>query len=178
MVDTTHDPYRSEIRSVRQVPAQPVRQEVVVAPAVGERRVVTRRSFSPAGVLAVLAAIGLAVIGAVALARAGLDGPLDEPVVQVAGTSHTALLGLIELGAALVLLLTGLSRDRGAILFASIVFGTAALVAAIEPSVGGDALAIERSWAIALVVLFGVIALVAALAPSVWRATERVDTLA
>jgi hypothetical protein len=37
----------------------------------------------------------------------------------------------------------------------------------IEPSVGGDALAIERSWAVLLTIAFAVTALVAALAPSV-----------
>jgi hypothetical protein len=64
-----------------------------------------------------------------------------------------------------------------AILFASILFGTAALVAAIDPPVGGDALAIERSWAIVLVVASAVVALTAALAPSVWRSTERIETM-
>jgi hypothetical protein len=137
--------------------------------------VVTRRRFDPAAVLAVIGAIALGVVGAVAIARAGLSGPLDQPVVEVAGVTHTAILGLVELGAGVVLLLAGLSRDRGAILFTSILFGAAALVAAIEPSVGGDALAIERSWAIVLVIGFGLIALVAAAAPTVWRATDRVE---
>jgi hypothetical protein len=149
----------------------------VVGTVTAERRVVTRRRFDPAALLAVIASIALGVVGAVAIARAGLSSPLDEPVVEVAGTTHTAILGLVELGAALVLLWAGLSRDRGAILFTSILFGAAALVAAIEPSVGGDALAIERSWAVVLVIGFGLIALVAAVAPTVWRATDRIERL-
>jgi hypothetical protein len=161
--------------------AAPGDARIVEHPVVGtvaaERRVVSRRRFDPAAVLAVIAAIALGVVGAVAIARAGLSSPLDEPVVHVAGTTHTAILGIIELGAGLVLLWAGLSRDRGAILFTSILFGAAALVAAIEPSVGGDALAIERSWAVVLVIGFGLIALVAAVAPTVWRATDRVDRL-
>ena len=60
-------------------------------------------------------------------------------------------------------------------LFASITFGVAALVAAIEPGVGDGALAIERSWAVVLVVGFGVMALAAALAPSMVRSTDRID---
>ena len=180
------DPYhdRPVVRDERiqpVVPAQPVvREQVVVenpTPVVSSRRVVGARSFDPAAVLAVLLAIALGVVGAVALARAGLEDPIDEPVVQVAGVSHTAVLGLIELGMALVLLWAGLSRDRGAILFVTILFGTASLVAAIEPSVGGDALSIERSWAIILAIAFGLVALVAALAPTVWRRTERVEPI-
>ena len=161
-------------------PAQPaavVHERVVVQPApeVARTRTVAARRYDLASALAVLVAIALGVIGAVAVARAGLDGPLDDPVVEVAGFSHTALLGLIELGMAVILLTVGLSRDRGAVLFTSILFGTAALVVAIEPSVGGDALAVETSWAVALVIVFGAIALAAAILPAMWRTTERVE---
>jgi hypothetical protein len=55
--------------------------------------------------------------------------------------------------------------------------GTASIVAAIEPSVGGDALAIERSWAVPLTMAFAVTALVAALALSSLRQTERVEAI-
>jgi len=166
------------------VAAQPavVRERVVVQQvpvaqppvAVSQARTIATRRIDLASVLAVVTAIALGVVGAVAMARAGLDGPLSEPVVQVAGFSHTAILGLIELGMALILLAVGLSRDRGAVLFVSILFGAAALVAAIEPSVGGDGLAIESSWAVLLVVVFGVIALTAAVVPAIWRTQERV----
>lgn len=162
---------------VQPVVHEHVVQEQVVVPVSRSRRVVSASTFSPAAVLATIVAIALGVVGAVAVARAGLDGPLDDPVVEVAGLSHTALLGLIELGMGVVLLLAGLSRDRGAILFVSILFGAASLVAAIEPSVGGDALAIERSWAVTLAIAFAVVALVAAVMPSVWRSTERVDAI-
>ena len=62
-------------------------------------------------------------------------------------------------------------------LFASIAFGVAALVAAIEPGIGGDALAIERGWAVVLVVGFGVLALTAAVAPSMLRSTDRIERI-
>ncbi len=150
-------------------------EDRVATPAVAERRVVAHRRFDPAATLTVMAGVALAVIGAVAMARAGLAAPLDEPVVQVAGVSHTAILGMIELGMGLVLVWAGLSRDRGAILFTTILFGAAALVAAIEPSVGGNALAIERSWAVVLVIGFGVLALIAAVAPTIWRTSDRVE---
>ena len=166
-----------EVHSTHRGPDEVYVERDVVVPAETERRVITHRHFDPAAVLTVVAGIVLGVIGAVAVARAGLSGPIDEPVVEVAGASHTALLGLIELGMGLVLVSAGLSRDRGVILFCSILFGAAALVAAIEPSIGGGALAIERSWAIVLVVGFALIALVAALAGSIYRSTDRVERI-
>ena len=180
-------------RVVRNVPAQSVTYvddgpvvpvgaatnvvEPVVAPVVAERRVIAHRRFDPAATLMVVGGIALTVVGAVAAARAGFDGPLDEPIVQVAGVSHTALLGLIEIGVGLLTILAGLSRDRGTMLFTSIAFGVAALVAAIEPGIGGGALAIERGWAVALVIGFAVMALVAAIAPSMLRTTDRIERI-
>ena len=160
-------------------PAAPgyVVEQQIVTPAVAERRVVSHRRIDPAATLMVVAGIALTVIGAVAAARAGFDGPLDEPVVQVAGISHTALLGVIEVGVGLLTVLAGLSGDRGTMLFASIAFGVAALVVAIEPGIGGGALGIERGWAVVLVVTFAVLALAAALAPSVLRSTDRVERI-
>jgi hypothetical protein len=162
------------VAEVRPVVAEP---QVVtpVAPVVEERRVISHRRFDPAATLMVIAGVVLAVVGAVAMARAGLSGPLDEPVVTVAGVTHTAILGIIELGMGLVLIWAGLSRDRGAMLFCAILFGAASLVAAIEPSVGGGALAIERGWAVILVIGFAVLALVAAAAPTIRRTTDRVE---
>ena len=43
--------------------------------------------------------------------------------------------------------------------------------------IGGDALAIERSWAVVLVVGFAVMALAAAMAPSMLRSTDRVERI-
>jgi hypothetical protein len=154
-----------------------VEREVVTPGGVASRRVVSHRRFDPAATLTVIGGIVLAVIGAVAMARAGLSGPLDQPVVQVAGATHTAILGMIELGMGIVLVWAGLSRDRGAMLFTTILFGAAALVAAIEPRVGGGALAIERSWAVVLVIGFALLALVAALAPTIWRSRDHVEPL-
>ena len=75
------DPYQARVvreeRIQPVVPAQPVvREQVVVEqPVVSSRRVVGARSFDPAAVLTVVLAIALGVVGAVALARAGLESP-------------------------------------------------------------------------------------------------------
>lgn len=174
---------RRVIRSNAPVSHVPVSQvpvsetEVYERDVLAEEHVVSRRRFDPAAVLAVLVGLALGVIGAVAIARAGLEGPLDDPVVDVAGAAHTAILGLIEIGAGLLMIWAGLSRDRSAIIFLSVLFGAAALVAAIEPTVGGDALALERGWAVVLVVAFAVTALVAAVTPTIWRSTDRVERI-
>ena len=95
-------------------------------------------TISPAAVVACVASIVLLLFGAINVARAGLDGPLRDPVVEVAGYKGTAVLGLIMLGVGIVLLGAAFSRDRGAILFVSIVIGVAGATLAIEPTVGGD----------------------------------------
>src|SRR5688500_5631279 len=131
----SEDPYQ-DANTVRVTTAQPVappvvREQVVVNAAADpvvstvawRRRVVSARSLSPAAALTVMAAIALGVVGAVAIARAGLETPIDEPIIEVVGVTHTAVLGLIEVGMALLLLWAGLSRDRSAMLFVSILFG-------------------------------------------------------
>jgi hypothetical protein len=157
------------------VRAHPAVVPQTVVPAASAQQVVTSRRISPAAVLGTVLAIALGVIGAVALIRADLEGPLDEPIVVVAGFDHTALLGLIEVGAAVALLAASLSRDRGAILFVSILIGTAALIAAIEPTVGS--MGIERSYAVLVTIAMAALALVAAIEPSIWRTTRRVEVI-
>jgi hypothetical protein len=194
VADVTTDPAVPIIREqtpvadhvvVAQAPAPVVQERIVVqqipvvqSPLEGSRtRTVATRRIDVAAALAVITGIVLGIIGAVAIARAGLDGPLGEPVVEVAGFSHTALLGIIEVAVAVILVAVGLGRDRGALLFTSILFGAAAVVAAIEPTVGGDALAIDTAWAVSLAVVFAAIAGAAALVPAVRRTTERVGPI-
>lgn len=61
-------------------------------------------------VLVVLAGVVGLVFGIGAVALAGLAGSVTEPVVDVFGFRHTPLLGLIEIAAGAVLVLTGLVR--------------------------------------------------------------------
>ncbi len=169
----TNDPYAGEPVIQPTQPVIPVVRatSVVAAPV---RRSMAWRTFSPAAVLAVLLAIFLAVMGAVAVIRAGTEGPLDEPIVAVAGFDHTAILGFIEIGAGILLLAVGLSRDRGGLLFVSILVAVAALIAAIEPI---EALAVERSFAVLIVIAAALIAALAALVPTMWRTTEHVEPI-
>ena len=156
------------------------REHVEVEPAdpvVGSttRRTTLTRSFSIPAALAGIAAIALIVLGAVAIARTDLDTPLSEPIVDVAGVAHNAVLGIIEVVAGVVLLLAAVSRSRGAIMFVSIVVGVAAVVALIEPTVAGDTMPVERGFATVVAIAAAIIVIVAAVTPAVRRTTQVID---
>jgi hypothetical protein len=71
----------------------------------------TRRwSFTWGQVLVVLAGLASLVFGVGAVVLGGLAGSVTAPVVQVFTYDHTPLLGLIEIGAGVVLVLGGLVR--------------------------------------------------------------------
>lgn len=142
----------------------------VAAPAIGSETVLTSRTsgFTPAALVAGVAAIGLLLVGGITASRAGIDNSLDRPVVEVAGYTATALLGLIELLFGLVLLTAALSRALGAILFLGIAGGVMALVAVFQPSVGEGSLAIERGFVVVAAIVMGAI-VAAALLPTVRR---------
>jgi hypothetical protein len=72
------------------------------------RPVKTRRRFTWGQVLILLAGVTSLVFGIGAIALAGLAGSITEPVVDVFGFSHTPLLGVIEVGAGVVLILAAL----------------------------------------------------------------------
>ena len=142
----------------------------VATPIPSTATVVTTRTswFTPSALVASLAAIALLVIGGITVARAGLDGPLDEPIVSVANFTATAILGLIELAFGVTLLSAALSRSREGILFIGIVGGVMALVAVFEPNIGNGALAIERPFAVIVALVMGAV-VVSALLPSIRR---------
>lgn len=174
-----------EIQSDRAAIVNEQPQQVVVPTATGDvgyatpipstATVVTTRTswFTPSALVASLAAIALLVVGGITVARAGLDGPLDEPVVSAANYTATAVLGLIELAFGVILLSAALSRSREGILFIGIVGGVMALIAVFEPTIGNGALAIERAFAVIVALVMAAV-VVSALLPSIRRSnTER-----
>ena len=113
---------------MRTLPPPPSRAEEVT----------TERTFSFGQLLILLSGAVLLAIGIVAVVRGKLDGPLTEPVVQVMDFDHTPLLGVIEIGAGVLLLLTGL-RSGGRML--------AGLVGALM-IVGGALILAELTWGV------------------------------
>jgi hypothetical protein len=140
-----------------------------------ERRVATARSthVSPAQIITGLAGIVLLVIGLIAVAKGGLSGPITDPVVDVAGFSHTPLLGLIEAGVGLVLLGCALWGSRASGVFMGTVVAVAGIVVAATPSSFSDTLATEASYGWFLVILGAVVA-VACLAIPDWSSRRTV----
>jgi hypothetical protein len=102
----------------------------VAAPPVTSRRTVTWGQ-----VLIVLAGLASLVFGFGAVALGGLAGSVTAPIVQVFTYDHTPLLGLIEIGAGVVLVLGALIRGgrwiAGPVGVAAIV-GGALIVAELE----------------------------------------------
>jgi hypothetical protein len=138
-------------------------------------RTVHTSRFTASVVVAGVAAIGLMLLGGITVARAGLSGSLDEPVVTVAGYTATALLGLIELALGFALLFAAAARNRQAILLTGIIGGVAALVAVFQSNLGHGSLAVERGFAIwAAIAMSAVVA--SALVPTILRNSSRHTT--
>jgi hypothetical protein len=143
--------------------AQPaVAQPVVAAPVVEHAYVdqsygtagtatVQRRfwQFDPASIITSLFGIILLIIGLIAVTRAGFEDGLTgtETTVDVAGFTHTPLLGIIVAVAGLFMLLAGITRSREGAIFLSIVLGVAGIVAAVQEESFDESLAIESSFA-------------------------------
>ena len=154
------------------IPAEPVvvpgRHDQVV-------RVASDALIMPAAAIAGVLSVLMLVFGGVAMARAGFDGPIDEPVVSVGGFTATAVLGMLVAGAGFALLCAALARSRSAILLFSIIIGVGAVIAAIEPDVGNGALATERGFAVLTAIAAGVVILAATLVPTIRRTSTHVE---
>ncbi len=106
-------------------------------------------------IILVVAAV-LLLMGGLALARAGTDGDLATPVVDVFGFTHTAWLGIVELVVGFLFLLGGLSpstRDLG--LGLGIIMLIAGIIVIVQPDATPTQLAVEKSYGWLLVVLGG-----------------------
>jgi hypothetical protein len=82
----------------------------------------TRLVVSPGQVLAGVLGLVIAVIGVMTVSRGGIDSSLNEPIVRAAAFDQSALLGSIELGLGLLLILGALSyAARGLIIGVGVV---------------------------------------------------------
>ena len=99
------------------------------------------------------------------MVRTGLGGDLREPVVQVLGFSHTAILAIIEAALGAALLISGATASRSGALF----FGTAGAIAgfigAVQTTSFTTSLALETSLAWWICVASAVVALMALVVP-------------
>ena len=134
--------------------------QVVEGPPTLERWDLVESRWNLGSVLVLLAGAAMAVVGVVAAARTGIDDTWYRPVEAVAGMRHTPLLGALEAAGGVLLVIAGLAGARGLAALVCITGAMAAGVAAIEPALVADELALQRWWAIALAVAGAVLAVV------------------
>jgi hypothetical protein len=183
----TRDPRRWEIPDDRWDGETTTRtaEVAVTTPYVVEEQTVAEqtvdeRGFSPGQFLIALAGVAALALGIVAVARTGLDGSWTEPVEPVLGWDHTALLGLFEIGAGVVMLLASLragARWLGGLVGLAAIAGGILIVGQFDDGVDrwiAEHLAAERTFGWVAIVI-GAVAVLGAAIPRV-RRTRRVST--
>ena len=117
------------------------------------------------------------VVGLIAVVRGGFDGPMSDPVVQVAGFTHTTTLGLIEIAIGLALLVSGATRSRSGEIFFGSVLGIAGFVGAVQSKSFTKSLALESSMAWLAVLAAVVVVLAALLLPRYARSSTVIEQI-
>jgi hypothetical protein len=167
---TRHRWGRRSVTVPMTVPERSVRRTVAV-PSRTVERTSTWPSMRLGPLVAIAAGAVLAVVGSVALLRTGLDGTWFRPRIEVLDADHTALLGALEIGAGMLLLLVGLMGSRVAVAILGLIMALGATAMAIEPGELQRELAIERWWAWALAAVGVVLTLSALQSPRERRKT-------
>lgn len=159
-------------------PVQPVVNRTVLQP-VQRRRVATWSSRRVALDSVIVGIVGLVMLtfGLVVVARAGLDGPMNLPVVEVLGFTATATLGFVIGGLGLCLLICAATTSRSGAVFFGVVLGVAGFVGAVQTSSFRRSLALESSLAWIAVVAAVVVVLVSLLVPRTAVQSTRVETI-
>lgn len=143
-----------------------------------ETRVATSRLVvSPGQVLAGVLGLVIAVIGVITVSRAGIDSSMNEPIVRAAGFDQSALLGSIEVGLGLLLILGALSyAARGLIVGVGVVMvlGGVFLGAAGSTILRNVGTVHGTGWAI---MVGGIIAIVAGSLGRIIRTRRSVKTV-
>jgi hypothetical protein len=138
--------------------------------AVATRRTRERTwTFAPGQLISFAVGLGFVVVGILALVRAELGGSLATPVVEVLGLSHTAWLGLAEIGLGVLLMVAGTGawgRPLSVLLGALMVVAGILVLAEIDQL--PEELGLERDFGWPLVAL-GALVAVATMALPVWR---------
>ena len=154
--------------------------DVPVVPSAGPAGQVRKAyasHFEPDAVIAALAGLVILVVGLIAIVRGGFDGPMETPVVEVVGFTHTTVLGLIEIAIGGALLISGATRSRsGAVLFGSLL-GIAGFVGAVQTESFTTSLALESSMAWLAVLTSVIVVLSALMMPRFARHSTTIERL-
>jgi len=158
------DPSQGDRVVVQPAAVAPVAQVRTVAPVGAVRTGFTRR-FAPDAMIAAFVGLVLLIVGLLAVVRGGFDGPMDDPVVEVLGFTHTTTLGLIEIALGVCLLISGVTSSRSGALFFGSVMGIGAFVGAVQTESFEEPLALESGHAWLMVISAVVVVASALLMP-------------
>jgi hypothetical protein len=152
---------------------------VVVSSAAVHQTVATSygRHYAFDSIVVGLVGLGFLLLGLIAMTRAGFDGSMREPVVEVLGFTHTATLGMIETGIGLCLVLCAATMTRGGSVFFGLLLGVGAFVGAVQTDSFERSLALESSLAWIAVLLAILVVLVSLLVPRMVTRTNRVEAI-
>jgi len=131
--------------------------------------------MSPGRVIGLLVGAAVTFVGMVSLFKTGVSSELNTPLTTVFGMTQSPAVGLIELAAGVLLILSAASESTrplmGFIGALMMIAGIVATVAnfEIQRDVGFDP---DAGWFFAVA---GFIALVAAMLPAVWRERHEYD---
>ncbi len=142
-------------------------------PWVVEEETVVERGFSPGQILIVLAGAASLALGIAAVATTGLDGPLSQPVDEVLGWNHTALLGIIEIAAGAVLILSGLragARWIGGLVGLAAIVGGGLILGRLDWAMNELGAERDFGW---VAIGIGAVAVIGAAIPRVRRRSRR-----
>lgn len=137
-------------------------------------RTTSRMRFTPDSIFTGIGGLVLLIVGLIVITRSGFDGPMSEPVVQVLGFTHTATLGLIEIGLGLCLLLSAAASSRSGAVFFGVILGAAGFIGAIQTDSFRESLALESEMGWIAVVAGVVIAAAALWLPRMSRNTTSI----
>jgi hypothetical protein len=149
-------------------------QDVVDTPVGRTERVTRSHRFSPGQFLGGAVGVVLVLFGIVAVTRTGIDSTLNSPPTQIMGLTHSAMIGLIELGAGLLLILSAADIAlRGLMGF----LGAVLIVGGVIVAAGNTKMLLDlgtrqsTGW---FAVVMGAIAILAAALPSFLRTDQTV----
>lgn len=135
-------------------------------------------ALTPARAVALIVGAFLVILGAVALARAGIPAsPGDQATVSVGWFTRTAVMGLIEIVIGLVFLAAAaVPTDRGGVTLLGVLAIVWGLIVLIEPNAFSGALGIGRETGVLYVAVGAAAAVAGVVSPNlVVRRTYRVD---
>lgn len=141
------------------------------------RTATSRVVVSPGQVVAAALGFIVAIVGIITVSRAGIDSSMNVPIVRAAGFNQSAMLGAIEVGLGLLLILGALSyAARGLVIGVGVIMLLGGVfIGAAGPHILHDIGTVHSTgWAI---MVAGIIAIVAGSLGRIVRTQRRITSV-